>query len=539
MKSAVAFLRSRCLLTLLSLAGAAFLAFHLAGTNLKGSWIIIDDHEIMKFLGADHRLGWSEVPGLLLATEVGKPGEAVRYRPSYYLLRLGETCLWGADIRLWNMARLVLLALSIWLLGWLLARGGDVLLATGAVMLIFTREFWPRIWCHLGTAEIYTVPASLLCLAGCALAVRPTLSRPAAWGAALGILTGGLAAAGSKENFLILGLPALFAAVYRWRADGGVWRQAWPIHASVVLLVLSLAGLALVLVAALHTAGADVYGISARPADRLAALVTFVRRVGVLQVSVLIAPVLWAVALGTARRRPGPAMAAAVRLLGWTVAGQVGLFIGYGWHMLYYNGQLPAGTRYDYPAEVLPCVSLVLWVVLVSRLAPWLPVFRRIAVSRARALSHILTLAVGLILVAIALHRGYGTFREYAGRYVLVSNAFHTSFQGLVTEARMRPQASLVVENQGLEEYEPVVSLARFLRAYGVLNPLYLTVCSYPYQEQDPLARDLIARLNALQRLGGEGYSPSALNQGPPGLIVTFRGRPPVTPGGTHKSIQW
>jgi hypothetical protein len=540
MNSLGVFLRSRALLTLASLAGAAFLAFHLAGANLKGSWVIIDDHEIMQFLGADQRLTWSEVPGQLLATEVGKPGESVRYRPFYYLLRLGETTLWGSHIRLWNMARLTLLALSIWLLWWLLKRSGDALLAAGAVMLIFTQEFWPRIWCHLGTAEIYTVPASLLCLAGCALAARRTVSRPVVWGAALAILAGGLAAAGSKENFLILGLPALCAAGYRWQRDGRVWRQSWPIHASVVLLLLFMASLALVLIAALHAAGADVYGVSARPADRMDALVTSIlRRGGILPLSVLAAPLLWAAGCRVARRRPGPSGAAAVRLLGWTTAGQVGLCIGYGWQMLYYNGQLPAGTRYDYPSELLPTVSVVLWIVVIARLVPLVPALKTSAAPRSRALSRILTSTAGLILMAVALHRGYGPFREYAGRYVQVSNAFYSSFQSLVSTAQTHPQSSILIENHGIEEYEPVVSLARFLRAYGVNNPLFLRIGPYPYRVQDPLERDLAARLNRLQRRGGEGYSPSAQNHGPPGLIVTFRGRAPATPGGIHKTIQW
>ena len=46
----------------------------------------IDDHEIIRMLGPDKILPVAEMPGELMATEVGHPGQQVRYRPTDRLL---------------------------------------------------------------------------------------------------------------------------------------------------------------------------------------------------------------------------------------------------------------------------------------------------------------------------------------------------------------------------------------------------------------------------------------------------------------------
>ena len=85
------FLRHRpAALWLLLVAGAGVVAYALFGSMLGAKWSPIDDHEIMWFLGPDGRIGWSEIPRVLMTqTEVGHFGGALaRYRPSYYFLRV-------------------------------------------------------------------------------------------------------------------------------------------------------------------------------------------------------------------------------------------------------------------------------------------------------------------------------------------------------------------------------------------------------------------------------------------------------------------
>ncbi|OJX66511.1 MAG: hypothetical protein BGO94_06490 [Micrococcales bacterium 72-143] len=54
---------------------------------------LIDDHEILRFLGSDHRLLLWEIPSVLGTTELANWGEDGRFRPAYYFLRAVEVAL--------------------------------------------------------------------------------------------------------------------------------------------------------------------------------------------------------------------------------------------------------------------------------------------------------------------------------------------------------------------------------------------------------------------------------------------------------------
>ena len=63
----------------------------LFGVNLNAKMGMIDDHEVVSFLGPDKDIAVGEIPQLLSKTEVGKWGEALRFRPVYYTLRIVES----------------------------------------------------------------------------------------------------------------------------------------------------------------------------------------------------------------------------------------------------------------------------------------------------------------------------------------------------------------------------------------------------------------------------------------------------------------
>ena len=78
------------------------------GRVLSAQWGVIDDHEIIAFLGQDRKLYLHEIFPALKSTEVGDFGSLTRYRPSYFLLRLLECVAWGANPLYWYAFRLVL-----------------------------------------------------------------------------------------------------------------------------------------------------------------------------------------------------------------------------------------------------------------------------------------------------------------------------------------------------------------------------------------------------------------------------------------------
>src|ERR1035437_9029275 len=98
---------------LLQLLFGLCLACALFYPNFSAQWGLTDDHEIIRYVGDDHVLRFSEIPNMLMKTEAGNPwGSKPRYRPVYYSLRLCETALWGDHVFLWYLFRVVVLGVS-------------------------------------------------------------------------------------------------------------------------------------------------------------------------------------------------------------------------------------------------------------------------------------------------------------------------------------------------------------------------------------------------------------------------------------------
>jgi hypothetical protein len=84
-------------------------SYHFFGPFVSAKFGLIDDHEILRFLGPNHVVRFWDIPRLLITkTEVGQWGTSSRLRPIYYILRLVETALWGDHAGLWYLTRIVL-----------------------------------------------------------------------------------------------------------------------------------------------------------------------------------------------------------------------------------------------------------------------------------------------------------------------------------------------------------------------------------------------------------------------------------------------
>lgn len=91
--------------------------------NLFASWGLIDDHQIIRNLGSDEKMGFSEIPEKLRQTEVFFTKERItRYRPAYWLANLTETAAWGGKAEYWYRFRLLLIGTSIFITWHLLSK---------------------------------------------------------------------------------------------------------------------------------------------------------------------------------------------------------------------------------------------------------------------------------------------------------------------------------------------------------------------------------------------------------------------------------
>lgn len=470
---------------LLALSWAGLVTIFLLHDNLQAQWGLIDDPEIAGFLGTEGRMSVSDWGGALAGfREVGSPTSTwIRYRPAYWGLRITECLFWGDQPVLWYAARLVLFATALavsWTLLWRWLGSGA---ACMALLWLLTYDCWRDIWCRLGPSEIYAVFGVALYAAGVTGVLRqrspqagpPEAAPEAAPAAATAaadrswalILIGGVVAMGSKENFLVI-LPFtwLLTAWLAWQRRLG--RSGLICAALSSLVGLFIAGV--VVFALAKSGGRDIYAQSTDPGDRVMRLIdsfgqlwrrpeAYALLIGGL--------VLTGLAFQARRRQQLHVLLPAWKPGFLAMLGSAALLAS---QCVYYNGQWPRDNRYDFPGLLaLPLVALVLaW--MIEQALGQLGERRGVRSTWQRGFHA----GVVVCLALVATSKGFATIHEGAGLNATNTREFCSRLDDLVGELHARPDLPAVFVCRGLNYYEHVVSLRRYLRLRAVVNPLFL-----------------------------------------------------------------
>jgi hypothetical protein len=430
---------------------------YLWGPLGSARWDLIDDHEIMHLVGPGGRLALTHIPSRLLQeTEVGQAGHASRFRPVYYALRLLECSAWGLEPSRWYLARQVLFGVTVFIALALAAQAIGVPAAVFCLAWVLAAPYWPDVWARLGASESYA--AFGLAVWGAGFAVfwrgrrRPD-GGPARLGAGI-LLLGFVLASGAKENLLVLLLPTL---VVLWTDVSAAppWRLRVWAGALAGLWAFLVAG---PLVAHLATTGVDVYDQPVSFGARLAVALRSVSAPTPLHLAGVVSLAVW---IGARWLRSAGAQAESWRSLGSTLLiASLALLAFYISQDVFYNGILPTGTRYDFPAMLAWPLWLVVAVTAVQRLFP----------GRAVRLGACAVFLALLVMSAPGLARN----RSMAVGVADATRAFTARLTALAEAGRRAPQQPIVITSHRVLDFEGVVSVPRFLDAYGVANPRFL-----------------------------------------------------------------
>jgi hypothetical protein len=481
-------LRRKRLWTLSIVAAAAIVAYGLAGDVLSAGWGPVDDHEIVRFLGPDRALRLNEILPLLRELEPARPGVDTRYRPSYYVIRVLETYLWGDAPATWYAARIAMFGGTLALFWRVLARWIGLLPAGIFIMYALTYRPWMDVWCHLGPSEAYALLGVALCLEGGSMLLRRigrSEARPAEARTGWLLLTvGALLAMGAKENFLVI-LPAVLGlAVVLYRQG----RLGWLGFVCTGVLTVCAAFIGAAVAIPLLRQGVDIYQTPVAAGTRATLVPEALRRA--------IAPVGWPdVGLGTllagaALVWTGHARRAGVKRVGPELLLVLALIALWVSQYVFYNGSWPTGSRYDLPGALTRPLLVVAAVVIASRVAGALRVDRGLT----RALQA--GLVAGLSLVAMA--QGYARHVEACAAHAEATRTWTKNVNGLVARAHADPARAIVFVSHDPWDFEPVFALTRWLAARDVRNPLFLRLSAY--QPDTPLARALAEGLERQSR---------------------------------------
>lgn len=463
----------------------------LLGGNLQARWSIIDDHEIVDMLGSDRRISLWEIPTKISQTEVSHWGQSVRYRPSYYILRVMESFLWRGNPQLWYAVRIVFLAIFLFVLVKLAAKEISLLVGFAFAIFVMTSGYWSDVWARLGPGEIYSVLGVSIYAYSFYKIIKANSIKNSSIFAWIGIFIGGFIAAGSKENFVLLALPSLFLIVRYLHKKQINLKLVLPF-----LQVLYSLFIALGIVIAIKKSGQDIYMNEITLANRLALLVSgFTKTVRDFKIMSIfqIAAILYFWQIRKIRIKKFIHQSKnAIFLL-------IFLFITYLFQIVYYSGGWPTNSRYDFPGILAQQVFWLTWLALLLHL---------VKIVKKKLVTKVylgIVTSIAIVLIYSSFNNGFGSIFAAVERNVSSTREFTSRLDRLSKVTSMYPNLPVILRSRTLWDYEPVYSLVRYIKYLNIKNQIYLDYKDEDIASRLGLEKYLSENLDELSKTGMSG----------------------------------
>ncbi|MBP9670648.1 hypothetical protein KBD75_04590 [Candidatus Woesebacteria bacterium] len=436
----------------------ALFGYFLLGNNFSAKLGMIDDHEIAHLLGSDGKISLYQIPSVIMGTEVGQWGKYLRFRPSYYMLRVVEASLWGDNATLWYISRYLMIVLSMWIGFQILLTYFPNIISYLFVFYAMTMPFWPDLLTRLGPSEIYTIPAILLFVYG--------MMKNRLWMLAIGYTV----CVGAKENFLIL-----FPLLLLWSASRAYTKKLTrgELITTIILTLYTLTIVGAILVATAK-AGTDIYGTQISYRYRITKFVWDIPKIVWSRHMIPSLLVFLAGIVVSVKKIKSSPIAKHVALM-------LTILVVIASQYVFYVNQLPSNMRYDFPALLLfPILDLVAMSMIITYFA------------KHKSGTVIKIGLYGLMMLIFSfyiLHRGYDLIHLQSIKNTTESRGFERVLQSAQKMIKENPSTSIVFVSERFIDFEPIVSVARYLNANGVSNQFQLYY-NPPKTTNDPMELD-------------------------------------------------
>ena len=427
-------------------------------------WGLMDDAEFLSWAPPGRSLGAGEYLATLGSTEIGAIGTTTRFRPVYYILRVGERVLWPASPAWYYAARTVMFAVALSLTAWALMVTLGRIVGLGVFALVSTEWYWRDIWAHGGPAEQYAfVGTSMLAVAGALAWTDARATRPR--GIAILASAGTVLAMGSKENFLVLLIPCALVLLRLAKAP----EHRRMIMTLFVVVTICAAAIVAALLPGLRAAGTDMYGNQIGAGARFAWLSAGTGRwfpAAIVLIAAVLPIVSWWVLPRARRTEEARVLHSALARQLYVHAGLLLILVVS--QLSFYAPRWPTfGGRYDFPGML---VSPLGFAVLTMYLLQWL----RLAGAGARTIRSA-AVAATLVAVAVASRHGVLPVRDAAELNARYTQALHSALSAaLRAPSRVGMKTPIIVEWQAGDEVEPAMSVTRLLYELGSAGPFFL-----------------------------------------------------------------
>ena len=488
-------------------------SYYIFGENLKAQWWIIDDHEIMRFLGDDGRLDLKNIPTMLLTdTEIGDFGGKPRYRPSYYILRLLEASLWGNHPEYFYFTRLIICSIFI-LVCWLIFK--DKIGFIGSfifTMAVMSFNYWADIFSRLGPSETYVVLGiSLFCLSIYGFFIdHKSKYSILIW---LCIFLGAIISIGSKENMVLLAIPVL------WMLANSIIRKRLNISQLIVSIsvLLFCAFIVYAVLSGISTRGGrDMYATDVSRSSVSIILINEIRTFPfsiikyfsqtVLMIAISYAFIVFGITItAVLQKNTTKQMKNSVKKILIRCVAYLGcIYLIFLSQRLFYIQEWPTGIRYDFPGKLGEMFTLIILIDACLQLFNELNVRRYIMVC----------FKIGYCLsfsVLILQNNYFFDLRESARNNAQRTILFTQHVNRIKEETSFHPDYPIVFQSFNYLDFEPILSMKYFLQAYRVPNKILLNVNGYTSQSfpENTFEKGLALKLEQTSMNGGwVGFSP-------------------------------
>jgi len=437
-------------------------AFYLLAGNFRATFGPIDDHEPLSWLDGQDHLPLANFAHVLLdRTEVGDFGDTVRFRPSYYVLRVGQAVLFGNNPTLWYAFAFLIFTATVALLGFLawvwislgigqtrrpLERFLALVVPVTGVIMFGSLRAWTGIVARLGPSELLAMLGVAMILVASTYLVMQLSSW---WWPVL--LLGTLLSVGAKENFLPIALVPVGVGLFRFSRRRSL--------ASVALTVVSAIIPVLVVLGVSSSSGlngTDVYGRTvgvARALDALSVLFGTYASYWIPGTLLLLGSLfLWLLI------QPRPPRDIRV-LFVFAVSAALLWLIFDAWT---YRGVYEM-IRYWMVFDFLKALG----VIASAALAVNVLVHRRGTIGRGFALIALLASSALAALQMVAVPQSADAIREEVRANALAASIWNEGVAMVLRQIRTLDQPQVLVVPRGSIDFEPVIALTQALSHEG------------------------------------------------------------------------
>ena len=467
--------------------------------NLEAKWSIIDDHEIMYYLGSDKNITLNEIPKLISQTEIASYGDSLRYRPSYYVLKIFETFLWKDNPRLWYAARILFLIIFLYVVSSIVTKQLGVFIAVPFTMFIMTGNYWPDILTRLGPSEICAVIGIALYAYGLYQIMNTLNSRktqPIPW---ISFLIGGMIAIGSKENFVILAIPSFYLFLKLLVGRKNIIKLLLP-----MLHILFSVFISIGILLAIGKIGHDVYANEITLINRMhlisAGISQTIQDLKIPEI-ILILGYLFVVSLKSQGKKKIIQVIAQSRTILFLMSF---LIFCYLFQIVCYSGLWPTNWRYDFPGILskqlfwITCLILILEILNAIKNKPIIFVMRSIKIS------------IVCFLIYGSMNSGFQHIINASKGNVWRTGNFTSKIQELSKLSSANPAYPIVIRSNNINDFEPVYSMEIYMNYLNIKNPLYLDYIDHDFNSRTGLLKQLTMSLTALSTKGSSTVHPIA-----------------------------